>query len=88
MSEPTTLDDVMRALQEVSTQLEKGDAKFQQIEDTFRKLEGVIAAAEILETVANTYRLAGLGGKIMKGVLAFLAAVAVAATAVREWWLG
>lgn len=83
-----TLYDVLRAVERTEARLEHGDQRFEVIDQHLDELRDVREASQVLVNVADTYRLAGKGGRILKVVLGFLAALAAIWTGVTEIWGG
>lgn len=68
MKKRPTNADIMAELVKINVRLDKGDERF-------RQLDGVQEAAATLEMVAQTWKLASLGGRIVKWVASVAAAI-------------
>lgn len=67
--------DLMDELTAIKNRLDKGDARFREFDELRQKLDGVADAAATLETVAQTWKLASLGGRVVKWLASVAAAI-------------
>ena len=70
-----TNEDLMVELHAISARLDRGDKRFAELDEKLRHLSGVTEAAATLETVAQTWKLASLGGRIVKWMASVAAAI-------------
>lgn len=67
--------DLMDKLTEVNNRLDRGDLRFRELDEQLKKLDGLMDAAATLETVAQTWKLASLGGRVVKWLASVAAAI-------------
>jgi fatty acid-binding protein DegV len=73
VADPTNTD-IMDALAKINARLDKGDESFREIRSDLKKMAGIQQAADTLVTVAQTWNLVSLGGRIIKWAATVLAA--------------
>lgn len=75
-TEPSNAD-IMAKLNQISLRLDRGDRRFTAIDKKFAALDRISADAKVLAEVAQGYRLASLGGKVLIWLASVLAAIGV-----------
>lgn len=76
MTEPSNAD-IMAELQKINLRLDRGDRRFTAMDRKITALDKIAADAKVLAQVAEGYRLAGLGFRLVLGLASLLAALGV-----------